>query len=125
MALGKVQSGLGRSAPSQQHQGTTSMKPTRLLLGCAAVALIAIAALAYSLWPRAAWTNEEVATLRSLWIGSLPPLPADASNKYADDPRAAMLGRQLFFDKRLSVNGKVACASCHMPQLSFEDGKPL
>lgn len=36
----------------------------------------------------------------------------------ADAVRApiAELGRSLFWDKRLSSNGKVACASCHMPE---------
>lgn len=33
------------------------------------------------------------------------------------------LGRQLFFDKRLSVDGTVSCASCHDPELAFADGK--
>ena len=41
--------------------------------------------------------------------GSLPPLPADPSNKYADDVRAAVLGQKLFFDTRFRSNGKVAC----------------
>lgn len=33
------------------------------------------------------------------------------------------LGRKLFFDKRLSVNNTVACASCHLPALAFTDGR--
>ena len=33
------------------------------------------------------------------------------------------LGRQLFFDKRLSHNGSVSCASCHDPKLAFTDGR--
>jgi cytochrome c peroxidase len=43
----------------------------------------------------------------------------------ADDPRAAELGRQLFFDTRLSANGRVACATCHKPDQEFQDGTPL
>jgi cytochrome c peroxidase len=31
------------------------------------------------------------------------------------------LGRQLFFDKRLSLNEMIACASCHDPQKAFTD----
>jgi cytochrome c peroxidase len=31
------------------------------------------------------------------------------------------LGRQLFFDKRLSLNETIACASCHDPQKAFTD----
>ncbi len=71
------------------------------------------------------WTAEETETLRSLWIGSLPPLPPDPSNRYADDPRAAALGHRLFFDPRFSSNGLVACATCHIPAVNFNDGRPL
>jgi cytochrome c peroxidase len=71
------------------------------------------------------WTAEEIETLRSLWIGSLPPLPPDPSNQYADDPQAAALGHKLFFDTRLSSNGQVACSSCHIPELMFTDGRAL
>lgn len=33
------------------------------------------------------------------------------------------LGRQLFYDTRLSGDGTVACASCHQPELAFTDGR--
>ncbi len=33
------------------------------------------------------------------------------------------LGRQLFFDPLLSMNGAISCASCHLPQNAFSDGK--
>src|ERR1044071_501123 len=33
------------------------------------------------------------------------------------------LGKALFFDKRLSADGTVSCATCHDPQLAFTDGK--
>ena len=71
------------------------------------------------------WTPAELATLRSLSLQSLEPLGPDASNRYADDPRAAQLGRDLFFDTRLSGNGKVSCATCHVATQEFQDGKPL
>jgi cytochrome c peroxidase len=32
------------------------------------------------------------------------------------------LGRDIFFDKRLSTNGQVSCASCHQPDRVFADG---
>src|ERR1041385_4102118 len=35
------------------------------------------------------------------------------------------LGRRLFFDKRLSRDGTLACASCHDPKLAFSDGRKL
>jgi cytochrome c peroxidase len=71
------------------------------------------------------WNDDDLTTLRSLWIGSLPPLPPDPTNRYSDDLEAAALGEKLFFDTRLSSNGQVACASCHLPELGFQDGTPL
>ena len=35
------------------------------------------------------------------------------------------LGRKLFFDKRLSHDGTLACASCHDPKLAFSDGRKV
>jgi len=75
--------------------------------------------------PAVRWTEEERAIIRSLALDALPALPADPSNRVADDPRAAELGRALFFDVRLSANGQVACASCHLPERQFQDDVPL
>ena len=33
------------------------------------------------------------------------------------------LGRYLFYDPRLSVSGKMSCASCHKQELAFTDGR--
>jgi cytochrome c peroxidase len=71
------------------------------------------------------WSDDELASLRNLWIGNLRPLPADPSNQYADNPQAALLGQKLFFDTRFSSNGQVACATCHLPDKLFQDGTPL
>lgn len=35
------------------------------------------------------------------------------------------LGHLLYFDKRLSRDGSIACASCHIPSLAFTDGQPV
>lgn len=37
-------------------------------------------------------------------------------------PEKVSLGKQLYFDTRLSVDNTVACASCHSPRLGFTDG---
>jgi cytochrome c peroxidase len=73
----------------------------------------------------ARWTAQERALIKSLALASLAPLAPDRSNRYADDPRAARLGQALFFDARLSGNGKVSCSSCHLPTQEFQDSKPL
>lgn len=51
--------------------------------------------------------------------------PKNPTNAHADDPAAAHLGRFLFFEKRFSRNGEIACATCHDPARAFTDGKTL
>jgi cytochrome c peroxidase len=48
-----------------------------------------------------------------------PKVPADNQMTTAK----VELGRHLFYDKRLSVNGKQSCASCHDQAKAFTDGK--
>ncbi len=67
------------------------------------------------------WSEEDKQMIRSLSLSSLPPLPADPSNAYADNPKTIEFGKKLFFDKSFSANGKISCATCHMPDYSFTD----
>lgn len=56
--------------------------------------------------------------------GPWPPArTTDASNRVDGRPEAIELGRRLFFDRRLSASGRLACASCHDPQRGFQDGR--
>jgi cytochrome c peroxidase len=90
------------------------------------LALLAAILLAWVVEPGTpGWTSEQMRQIGEMAIDSLQPLPADPSNRVADDPRAAEFGQRLFFDKRLSSNGQVACASCHLPDKLFQDGTPL
>ena len=94
----------------------------KLLVTCALVLVGTVAAAA---GPRGdQWTDKDVAQLRSMSLRELGPLPADPTNRVADDPGAADLGRTLFFDPRLSGNGRVSCATCHIPEKDFQDGTP-
>ena len=70
-------------------------------------------------------TFTDVDVKRLLQHSPLPPPPADETNAKADDPRAAALGRALFFETRLSGGGRLACASCHQPERSWTDGLAL
>jgi cytochrome c peroxidase len=50
------------------------------------------------------------------------PLP-DAPPENRTAPGRVALGRELFFDKRLSADGTVACSTCHQPQRAFTNGQ--
>ena len=74
------------------------------------------------------WSDTERAKIASLLLPSeniLKDKIAHTGNSVWDNPAAAKLGQQLFFDTRLSKNQKVACANCHQPQFGFADPKPL
>jgi cytochrome c peroxidase len=50
-------------------------------------------------------------------------LPVPESNPLT--PEKVLLGRELFFDQRLSRDGTVACATCHDPRQAFTDRRPV
>ena len=52
----------------------------------------------------------------------LPPVIWPADNTYSA-PRVE-LGWYLFFDSRLSANGRVSCGTCHSPEHAFAGGEP-
>ncbi len=61
-------------------------------------------------------------------MGEFSPLPAaplDPTNAVDGKRVAARLGQALFYDKRLSRNGQVSCATCHDPGKGFADGRQL
>lgn len=51
----------------------------------------------------------------------LPPVPVPADNPVTAETVA--LGRKLFYDRKLSTNDVLSCASCHNPQFGFSDGQ--
>lgn len=65
--------------------------------------------------------SEEPETL-TIPLG-LPPIPWPSDNPYSK--KKADLGRLLFFDKRLSTDGTVSCATCHTIEDAFTDNKPV
>lgn len=95
-------------------------------------------------WPRHRWFSLVVVGLLSccLAVGLSHSLSAQADEGYswnAPDwapkpvvpaanpmsPEKVELGRHLFYEKRLSVNGQQSCGSCHIQALAFTDGKPV
>lgn len=51
------------------------------------------------------------------------PMPIPEHNPMTEEGVA--LGKKLFYDPQLSANNLISCASCHLPALSFSDGKAL
>jgi cytochrome c peroxidase len=51
--------------------------------------------------------------------------PIDSPKRNPLTKQGIDLGENLFFDTNLSSNGKVSCASCHIPELAFSDGQRL
>lgn len=73
---------------------------------------------------RAAWPAPHVDPgVEWREIGLLPKVVHPKSNPF--NITKAELGRLLFFDARLSADGKMACVSCHEPNLGWADGRPV
>lgn len=90
-----------------------------------ASALVSAAALAAPAAPRQGQLLDFTSAERQsiLQHGPWPPPPArDPGNALHGQTEAIALGRLLFFDKRLSADGKMSCASCHVPARAFADG---
>jgi cytochrome c peroxidase len=57
-------------------------------------------------------------------LAVMPPAPwEDKTNKYGDNPAAAVLGQKFYFESRYSANGKVSCSTCHSPSMGFQDAR--
>lgn len=93
--------------------------------------------------PPSAVSPDALAALRRHALPRDAKRRSDPTNRYADDPRAAELGRKLFFEPRFSgplldsanngtdgtlgrrgETGKVSCAGCHAPtSVAFVDNR--
>jgi len=56
-------------------------------------------------------------------LASLPAMPGQERGVVT--PERVRLGRWLFYDKRLSGDGNIACASCHRPEYAFSEPTPV
>ena len=83
---------------------------SRSFQGAAAVALTALC------W--VAWAGE-----RPRQPLGLPSVQWPKENPYS--PAKAELGRYLYFDKRLSADGTISCATCHEPKYAYTDGSAV
>lgn len=96
----------------------------RFCLIAAAIGAAALTALAAAQINPFGFTADELRTL--LRHGPWPmSWSRDASNRVSGKAEAIAFGEALFFDARLSGTGTVSCASCHMPERAFSDGRKL
>ncbi|MCG6971750.1 MAG: c-type cytochrome [Desulfobacterales bacterium] len=51
----------------------------------------------------------------------LPPVPVPKDNPMTQ--KKVLLGRKLFFDRRLSLNETMSCAMCHVPEQGFTNNE--
>jgi cytochrome c peroxidase len=99
---------------------------TRNLLIGPTLFLVAVALIA------ACNSNVRETTNSSVFTPEIQPLPAQLSTYEAmpvpaDNPMTpekVALGRQLFFDERLSADGSRSCYSCHVCEKGLTDGLP-
>ena len=66
------------------------------------------------------FTDSEIKIILS--HGPWPaPAPHDPTNRASGKPDAIEFGTRLFFDQRLSGEGKVSCATRHVPERNWTD----
>jgi cytochrome c peroxidase len=113
------------------------------------IALLIVAYAALVRWGQGIGTNgseAQAAAPTTLPAGEAPPIPQDGPlsrpqsieqvgvpldatsaavpSDNPQTPEKIALGEKLFFDGRLSVDGTVACSTCHDPGRAFTDGRP-
>ena len=66
-------------------------------------------------------TEKSVAAAPSVPLG-LPPLPVPDDNPMTAEK--VELGKLLYFDKRVSKDGTVSCATCHDPKMAWAEHTP-
>jgi len=92
---------------------------TRLMPMLAVAGCLVAGAAAYAWHVRAVDAKIGTAMAIKTPLG-LPPVPVPANNPVTAEKVA--LGRELFYDRRLSSDNSVSCATCHNPVLGFTDG---
>lgn len=104
--------------PIRAFQPITSKLLANIAMKCTCIGLLNAALL------HAASPLEEANPIKPL---PKPPLGISSSLselKEPPSPERVRLGRWLFYDKRLSADGSVSCASCHQSEHAFSESTP-
>src|SRR6188474_1769583 len=127
------------SSESGERQATRSELAAREAAERAAAQAAASTEAAASAAAAASRAAAAAAAAPAPFAPAVVPLPADPADYApiarfeamtipADNPltpEKAALGKQLYFDKRLSGDGQLACYSCHVCEQRLTDGKAL
>ena len=108
VALGKDQCLFVPSVASMDRQIFVNGY-SRLAISCVVVAMLGLYSSLVSLEVSAQSTPEAG--------GGLPPMPIPADNP--QNEAKIKLGRELYFDGRLSANNEISCATCHDPKTGW------
>jgi cytochrome c peroxidase len=97
-----------------------------VLLSAAWVVMVVIGA--WMSGPTVAQADEAWVTSNPIKPLPMPPLGID--RKFEDlekapTPQSVRLGRWLFYDPRMSLDGTVSCATCHRPEHGFSEPTPV
>jgi cytochrome c peroxidase len=104
-------------APVSPDAGTSDMGGTTVVADGGAGGADGSTALAVT------FTADETDSIMNS-LAVMPPAPwEDKTNKYGDNPAAAVLGQKFYFESRYSANGKVSCSTCHSPSMGFQDAR--
>jgi cytochrome c peroxidase len=87
----------------------------RIVLACA----VLLAMMALASWFGAFSSPKPLSMPATRWGMQSLGMPALPALTTAASPQQIELGRKLFFDRRLSINGTMSCAMCHVPEEGF------
>src|SRR6185369_10331422 len=99
----------------------TSMSTKKFLLILIALVVAVVAACRNQNTAPAAGFTPEIQPLPAM-LTTYEPMVIPADNPMS--PEKVALGRQLFFDERLSIDGSKSCYSCHVCEHGLTDGLP-
>lgn len=86
---------------------------------------VIVASICIKIEPVSAQTTGDDAQLLQNARSVFKPLPKDAATAESPiTPERVELGRKLFFDPRISIDGTVSCSRCHVAALYATDGLP-
>src|SRR5262249_14674867 len=106
--------------PGRTPPQSSAVRAVSALAGAICAIALLTGAAEESVPAKPVFTADEIKIILS--HGPWPaPVPRDPTNRASGKPDAIEFGTRLFFDQRLSGEGKVACGSCHVPERNWTD----